>query len=126
MSILEDSYTSIPDFPKFQDLSTREVYSPNVTVTKTSINDLLERTPLIRDNLNTPACNEYIEMYHPLHRQYVDESVRGDEDTFDRYYYLSHNFLTEKITLRNTNVNFEGSDIFVNNLELLDYMNNYL
>lgn len=117
LSFLEDTYSNIPNYSKIQDISTTEEYSPNVTVTDRD-NELLERTRQeIQDMLNTPAYNEYIEMYHPLPRQYIDESIRGNEDTFDRHYGLSHNVLTEKFTLGNTDVNFEGQDIIVNNLK---------
>lgn len=114
-SFLEDTYSNIPN-PA--DLTTTEEYSPNDTERENRLinESVAEAQQQLEDLINTPAYKEYLESFNPLPRQYVDESIRGDEELFDRYYGLSHDPITEKFSLANKIVKIEGPDIILDNI----------
>lgn len=114
-SFLEDTYSNIPN-PA--DLTATEEYSPNDTERENRLinESVAEAHHQLEDLINTPAYNEYLESFDPLPRQYVDESIRGNEELFDRYYGLSHDTVTEKFTLANKAIRIEGEYVILDNI----------
>lgn len=121
MSFLEDTYSNIPEYSNIRDMTAVEDYDPDTAATdeenKLIDESIAEAHHQIQNLVNTPAYHEYIEDFHKLPRTYVDESIRGNEEEFDRHYGLAHDMQTDKFTLANTAVNIEGPDVIVNGIK---------
>ena len=92
------------DNTEIQDQATEQ---EEPTVTR---EDILELTRL-------PAYKEYLELFHPLVRAYVDSSIKGTRE-LDHTHGLVHDPQTEKWKLGQTVVDFDkyNNDFKVNNL----------
>ena len=117
---MEDTYSNLPQASNVTDVSTVEEDAREPTVVERENQALDDAIAASRDSLrhliHTPAYNEYLKLFHPWPRKYVDESIRGNEQDFDRYYGLSHDLTTEAFTLGNTPVRLEGSDLMIHNV----------
>lgn len=120
LSFLEDTFSNIPQLSNIADISTVEenVHEPSVVERENQMLDesIAASRANLRQLINTPAYADYLEAYHPLPRQYVDDSIRGNEEEFDRYYGLTHDMTTEEFTLGKTPVRIDGADIIIQNV----------
>jgi hypothetical protein len=104
-SFLEDTY-------QYETEKTTETDQQN---SDELINQEVEQSrAFLQDLSNTQAYNEYLEMYHPLPRQYIDLSVRGDETDSDRQYGVKHDLETEKFKIGGSDLEIIGKDFKVN------------
>ncbi|CAH1969793.1 unnamed protein product [Acanthoscelides obtectus] len=119
-SFLEDAYSNLPEPHRSQDVSTVEELTPNATVFETENQQINESVARVAQEfhqlIDTPAYQEYLEGFHPVPRKYVDESIRGNEREFDRYYGLTHDIVSDKFQLGKSPVTLDGANIVVENV----------
>lgn len=63
-----------------------------------------------------PFYQTYLEVFDPLVRKYVDESIRDVDNRFDHVHGLKHDIDTEKWMIGNTPVDFDGPNLKLLNL----------
>ncbi|CAH1981674.1 unnamed protein product [Acanthoscelides obtectus] len=119
-SFLEDTFSNLPEHSILQDVSGIEESRPDATVLERERDVDEQMIAHTREEFRrlskTPGYQSYLEQFHPLPRQYIDESIRGDEENFDRYHGITHDWIGEKLKLGNTPITLEESDIILDNI----------
>lgn len=107
LSFLDDTYSTIPT-----NLTETETFDTSLDNTVIENDDDLEQTRQeILNITQTPFYVDYLQTFDPLPRTFIDESIRGDEEKFDRYYGLKHDNKTNFFVLGKTPVQIVGPDI---------------
>lgn len=78
------------------------------------INQEVEKSrQFIQDLSSTKAYEDYLEAYDPLPREYIDISVRGNENENDRQYGVKHDISAEKLSIGDSELHIVGKDVKV-------------
>lgn len=109
--------TQTPSFLRDDELF--ETSNDDVFLDNTDFLDQPTGVEQIQENIlnltKTPAYDDYLELYDPLVRAYVDSSIKGTRE-LDHTHGLVHDTFSEKWKLGNTLVDFDKNDFKVNNL----------
>lgn len=70
----------------------------------------------ILEETNSATLNEYLEQYHPLPRQYIEELIMDGLGNFDTKTGIKYNIEASKLSIGNKDIQLNGKDLSVNGL----------
>lgn len=67
----------------------------------------------LRDTLNSSVLDDFLEQYHPLPRQYLEELIKDTGNTYDTTYGVHYDAVTDKWQIGDSNVDVDGKDLTI-------------
>lgn len=75
--------------------------------------DVDKNIAALRDTLNSSVIDDFLEQYHPLPRQYLEELIRDTNNACDTTYGVRYDVETDRWQIGDSYIEIEGKDLLI-------------